>query len=198
MPRPSLKSERSEEILAAYTRCIARYGLEGATQDRIAAEAGVKRPLLRHYLGNRDAMIAALIDHMEAVFDGQTEALLAALPERNRIEALLDLLFAREAATDAETILAFQALANASDRTPGAQDALLGAVSRFLAALEGELAAAFPEADAERVAAAAMGLMGIYFNTDSLAPLQLPKAWRATSRRAAEILIESLGDERDI
>ena len=34
MPRPSLKAQRSEEILDAYERCVARYGVEGATLEK--------------------------------------------------------------------------------------------------------------------------------------------------------------------
>ncbi len=62
MPRKSLKEIRSEQILAAYATYITRYGLEGATQERIAEPAGVKRLIFRHYLGNREEMIDALID----------------------------------------------------------------------------------------------------------------------------------------
>ena len=39
MPRKCLKEVRSEQILAAYATCITRYGLEGATQERIAEQA---------------------------------------------------------------------------------------------------------------------------------------------------------------
>ena len=80
MPRPSLKDQRSQEILDAYLTCVAHFGLDGATQERIAEEAGVKRPLLRHYLGNKDEMITALADYVVAGFalsvdglDGKTE-----------------------------------------------------------------------------------------------------------------------------
>ena len=88
MPRPSLKTVRREEILEAFAFCAARFGLEGATQERIADRAGVKRSILRHYLGNRDEMTDALIDYMAVQFDEETEALRLALPETGRVEAL--------------------------------------------------------------------------------------------------------------
>ena len=38
MPRPSVKAERTEEILDAFERCVARYGVEGSTLERIAEQ----------------------------------------------------------------------------------------------------------------------------------------------------------------
>ena len=42
--------------------CIARHGLEVSTLDVVADEAGVKRTLIRHYLGNRNKVLRALIE----------------------------------------------------------------------------------------------------------------------------------------
>jgi AcrR family transcriptional regulator len=57
MPRPNLSSTRRPQILDAFSTCIARYGLEGTSLERIAAEAGMKRTILRHYVGNRDNLV---------------------------------------------------------------------------------------------------------------------------------------------
>ena len=54
MARPSVKEERREQILTAYEQCVARYGVEGATLDKVAEEAGLARPLIRHNIGNRE------------------------------------------------------------------------------------------------------------------------------------------------
>ena len=93
MPRPTLKDQRSAEILDAYLTCVARFGLEGATQERIAAEAGVKRPLLRHYLGNRDDMTAALADHVINAFAEVTEAVSVQFGSQGEPSELIDALF---------------------------------------------------------------------------------------------------------
>ena len=197
MPRPSLKSERTQEILDAFAVCVGRYGLEGATLERIAETAGVKRPILRHYLGNRDEMVAALIEHLGASFDAQTDALLGALPAKRRIESLFDILFAAETVTEAERVAAMQAMVAAADRYPTVRPVLLGAVDRLLSAIEEELAAAYPAAEPERVSAAAFGLVSLYFNLDALAPLRLPAAWRGAARQAAETLVQSLKENGD-
>jgi len=47
-----------EQILEATGRAIARYGVEGATLERVAAEAGFSRSLVRYFVGNRDELVA--------------------------------------------------------------------------------------------------------------------------------------------
>ena len=110
MPRPSLKDQRSQEILDAYLTCVARFGLDGATQERIAEEAGVKRPLLRHYLGNKDEMIAALAEYTLEGFAMSLDGLRQALPDRATPTDLVDALFAENSGTDPRLMLAYQAL----------------------------------------------------------------------------------------
>ena len=201
MPRPSLETVRREEILEAFVRSVACFGLEGATQERIAEAAGVKRPILRHYLGNRDAMIAALIDHLADRFDAETAALGRALPHdvsgAGRVEAMLELLFGPRSATPAETVLAFQAIVAAAPRYPKARTAMLASVTRFHDLVEAELSAAYPKAPADEIAAVAFGLVSLTFNLDALAPLRPPRAWRSAAGRAARSLVETLGDKND-
>ena len=197
MPRPSLKDVRSTEILAAFASCVARFGLEGATQERIAEAAGVKRTILRHYLGNRDDMINALIDFVVADFDAQSRALFGALPKSNRVNTLLDYLFGASGRTDPDMVLTFQALVAAADRYPKARKALLAWTQRFIDGVKVELATAFPSADNDRVAASAHGIVALYFNADSLHPLQPPKRWDRAARAAADLLMSSLKENRD-
>lgn len=61
MGRKSLAHERAEQILDAFERCIIKHGFEASSLEKIAEEAGVKRSLIRHYLGNRDDLTEALI-----------------------------------------------------------------------------------------------------------------------------------------
>ena len=93
MPRPSLKEERRAEILDAYGRCIARHGVEGTTLKLIAEEAGLARALIRHNIGNKEAILDAfvnryLVDSTEAV-----DELFDALPDDDRVATMIDWLF---------------------------------------------------------------------------------------------------------
>lgn len=60
MGRKSRADERREAILAAFERCIGRYGID-VSLEQIADEAGVQRSLIRHYLGNRDELVEQVI-----------------------------------------------------------------------------------------------------------------------------------------
>lgn len=192
MPRPSLKEQRTQEILDAFARCVARYGVEGSTLDRIAEEAGVKRTILRHYIGNRDDLIAALGARVEADFMVRTEALFDALPRTGRIEWLIEALFQTETHSNAEDVAVAQALISAGELYPDIAERLRGWVVRFDALIAKELADRFPHASKTDIQAVAFGLLGIYFNADALAPLGLPRRFDAASKTAAEKLVKTL------
>ena len=64
MARPRVGDRRQEEILAAFEACVVRQGLEKTTLEDVAQAAGQQRSLVRHFAGNRDDMVAALIDRM--------------------------------------------------------------------------------------------------------------------------------------
>lgn len=54
--------EARHQILAAAERVITRYGLPKTTMDDIGKEAGVSRPTVYRYFGDRDALLGALIE----------------------------------------------------------------------------------------------------------------------------------------
>ncbi len=174
MPRPSMKDQRSEEILDAYLTCVARFGLEGATQERIASEAGVKRPLLRHYLGNREQMVAALNDHVIATFNALTQDIDTAMAYVETPKGMVDLLFDADAENDPRLLLAWQALSATSVDHEEMRAALLDSLKRFLDVLVRTLQRLAPEAGPETIRAVAHGISSSFVTLDSLAPLSPP------------------------
>ena len=92
MARPSVKAERTEAILQAYERCVARLGVEGATLEKIAAEAGMARPLLRHHAGNRDELLRMAVRRFAGRSDQAMRELRSALPEGATGRDLLELI----------------------------------------------------------------------------------------------------------
>jgi AcrR family transcriptional regulator len=55
-------SEAREQILAAAETVIARYGVSKTTMDDIGKQAGVSRPTVYRYFGDRDNLLGALIE----------------------------------------------------------------------------------------------------------------------------------------
>lgn len=191
MPRPSLKETRSEEILDAFMRCVARYGLDGSTLALISEEAGVGRPLLRHYLGNRDQMVVRLLDHVMAKFDRMTRELFDTLPETKRLEALIDTLFERTNHSS-DNAAVYQALVAASERYGDIREPLLHFTVDFENRIAAEILQDNTTADPEAAQVAAAGVAAIYFNTDAVTPLDPGAAWVGRQRRAAEALLRSV------
>lgn len=193
MPRPSLADKRTEQLLDAFMRCVARYGLDGSTLERISDEADVARPMLRHYLGNRDQMVDALLRHVIRKFAEKTKLLFDSLPAREdaRIGALMAMLF-DDVSHQPDNASVYQALVAVSHRYDGMTEALMGFVTDFEGAIAVELQRAFPRASEDHCAVVAAGVTATYFNHDAAMPLAPPQAWRDTQRKAAELLIASL------
>ena len=193
MPRPSVKVERTEEILDAFERCVVLHGVEGATLERIAEEAGLRRSLLRHYIGNREELIEALLERFLKKSDVEVKELFDALPAKGRAAVLLDYLFDEQYSNNQMALVASSLIAAAPShdilRSP-----LRRWIGNFVDAVAKELQHSFPSADSTACMEVAAGIVGIYFNVESLSPLKRMNRLRATSRKAAERLIFTLGN----
>lgn len=69
-----MQDERQRQIINAFIELIATNGLEHVSLDDVAAEAGVQRAALRHFVGNRDELVRAAITEITrlALLDLQT------------------------------------------------------------------------------------------------------------------------------
>ena len=191
MARPTLKNERREQILDAFETCVARYGVEGATLAKTADEAGLARPLVRHNVGNRDELLAALVDRYLKNSQAKMAETFAALPVENASDVLIDWLF-DPLYTDAKLVQVASALISASNDNPELATKMRRWVDEFVSSLNDQLAMDFPAADPAQVAAVAAGVSGIYFNVEALYPLGDITALAASSKRAALTLLKSL------
>ena len=192
MARPSLKNQRREEILNAFARCVSRYGLEGATLEKIAGEAGIARPAVRHFVGNRDELVEALVEHVRRDYSAKLDALFAWLPDGGRVRAIVDLLFdPAHFSTSDDTALA-QALTMASRQYPSAGLMCSKWVASFDDRLAAELRQEFPDAGEDAVRAVSFGIISIYFNMDALSALDLPATMISAAKAGALRLVDSL------
>lgn len=191
MPRPSLKDERRAEILDAYGRCIARYGLEGATLEKTAEEAGLARALIRHNVGNKDKLLDAFLDRFLSGANAATDALFETLPQADRVSTMIEWLFDVRYSNPHEVSVT-NALMIAAIERPDLAKRLRRSTADFIARLQDELKYAFPEADDDRTDAVAAGIAGIYFNVDTLAPLGGISRLRRSSEAAARLLVSTL------
>lgn len=64
MGRRSIEEIRKEEIIDAFFNVVAEKGLMGASTREIATAAGCNHGMLRHYFGNKEAIIKGAVDHL--------------------------------------------------------------------------------------------------------------------------------------
>ena len=196
MPRRDLTEERTAQILDAFARCVVKYGLDGTSLEQVAEEAGVKRSILRHYVGNRDALINAMVERVVNKYSQQLGMMVAYLPKtgNERIETLLSLLFQPEPAESAQEAFVFETLIAAAGRYPQLRARLREPIEEFVDTVADQLELVFPHAQ-QQCWTVACGIVSLYLTYASLAPLTLPQAYTEATLESARCLVASLGQE---
>lgn len=192
MGRPSLATVRRTEILEAFARCVARQGLEGTSMQDVADEAGMKRPILRHYVGNRDALVTALAVHIAQLYRDRLDAMLAEQEPDMALERLLELLMPSTPSESAEDLLVLESLIAAARDDESVRAPMLGFVEHVLASFRKLVRTRAPELPRARVEATAYGLVSVWFNHNSLTPLRPPASHRRAALAACRALLEGV------
>ena len=190
MPRPSLADVRRPQLLDAYARCLVKFGPEGSTLDRIAAEAGVTRALVRHYLGNREDVDRAFVTHIRELYVGWFLELGTGLPPSERVPVILDALFSQD--TD-EPSHAVDSLLGASADDPVLQGLLREMYLELEHLLDAELASFQPGADPQERRRVAYGILCLAGMHRSLADVGFPADRGPAAKACAQQLVASLG-----
>jgi AcrR family transcriptional regulator len=191
MGRRSLVTERREQILEAAARCIGEHGVEGATQERIAAEAGMSRPHVRHYVGNRDDLLQAVWAHVIAPYVDRVRQIRSEGRAGERVDALLDYLFGPEFAygDDDAVISAFLMASTTDERL---RTAVYESYARLDADMAGALRAAQPTVSAAQAGALAHALSCLAIGGSVLSALPFPESRRRELRNTAAALVDAV------
>lgn len=192
MGRKSRAGERREELLDAFERCIVKFGLEGTSLEQIADEAGMTRSVIRHYIGNRDELVDALIERIIDQYSGQLEAAYANVAPDNLISHTLDTMFSGEQLLDQRDTIIINVLMTAKDRYPRAKHLLVAMFEAMIESFSADLRQAYPQASAERCRQVAYALICMAEMHESLIWLGLDGSHNAAARAAAEALIRTL------
>lgn len=190
MGRRSLVSERRPHIIASAKSAVAKYGLAGATQQRISEEAGLSRSHIRHYVGNRDdvldevweSTIGPYLDHLRrAVAEASDDAVLD-----NVLDYLFGPLLARN--EDDAVIEAFLTVA-VHDRELGLR------MHKSYSAIEEEITHAIRRvtgADHERAGALAYALICMTAGNSTMSTLPFPKSRTQHMPQIAKRMIQAV------
>lgn len=207
MARPSVKEERAETILLAFERCVSRYGVEGATLERIAQESGLHRSLLRHHVGNREALIECLIERcmgdekkeMQWLRDdlGINLDMKSASVDEGSEKIILAYLFADMPEQERVRMKVALALLAAVENYPNIKVRLKQWDDVFMSNLQALLGQLYPSAGNQQCRDVAWGLASLSLSYLSMAPLGATGNYRDSSVRSATILLRSL-DKTDV
>jgi AcrR family transcriptional regulator len=197
MGRPSLAATRREQILDAVTRCVAEYGLEGTTLERVAEASGFSRGHIRHYVGNREEMVASFQDRLTSHYAERMHAVYEQAPPGQRSSALVQFLFGEEWAPNADNVV-FNALMWAAARDEAVRTHLrssyLGIESLTARALRED----YPQAPKAECASTAYALLCLAFAHSTLLELSFPAARQEAVMAVTATLLAPLAAARSV
>ncbi len=189
MARPSVKEKRTEEILDAFERCVARYGVEGSTLEKIAEQAGLRRSLLRHYIGNREELIEALLERFISRSNTVMAQMTTLLKDASAAKFIEYLFYEEDGDTSA---LVSQPLIVAAAEHENIRIQMTEWGAQFTAQLSNIISGIYPTISEADLSEIATGIEGIYFNYASFAVLGKSEKMKKASIGAALRLLKTI------
>lgn len=173
MARPSMANQRREEILDALETCILKQGIQTTSLENIAETAGVKRTILRHYIGNRDDIICALSSRWRALYSDQWQQLVAWLPSNDKAQSLIESLFAVSSKDRVNATIIGEAIFSEAKRLESIKQDQQHIMDEFIAHVSDVLKAEYTSADDEKIELVSHGIYANYLMAESLLPLKM-------------------------
>lgn len=192
MGRPSMATERTEQIMRAVARCLREYGLAGTTLERVAEESGLSRSHVRHYVGNRDALLRSFATWLYTGYEAQFITKVTEAEPADRLPTAMDYLFGPDFldTSDDDTVIRELITAGLTD-----ESILATLQKRYMEPvqmLENALEIAYPHATAAARRSVAYGVWCLALGNSMMADMRLPIAGGGLSRTAAEALLTPL------
>ncbi len=192
MGRPSLASVRKKQIIKAFSQCVNSIGYEATTLEKIAKRAGVKRTMIRHYFGNREALLASAIKYLTEEYQNDFIELAKKLPERRRLEILMDFLFGGGFNQRPKDDAVINALVAASYRNESARIFLRQMYATFEQVCLDEIKTAFPHAPLAHSRQVAYGLMCLAEQNATFLSIGMDVERSVDARHCAQLLLRTL------
>lgn len=180
MARPSVNAERKEAILQAYEYCIANYGVDGTSSQKVAEVAGLARPLVRYHVGNNDQLLNLVVDRLIDRSNKDMEELLAL--KIDNAETLVDIFFGDYGADHYyNDIMIYSALTSKLLVVPGLKEKLSKWMEDSYASLKQRVLKTFPNITDKQATEAAALLFGMYCTLETLKQLETEKFFKEIS-----------------
>jgi len=196
MGRRSLAAERKRQILDAFGRCVIKYGLESASLDEVAREAGVNRSIIRHYVGNREQLFDELVERITADFLDHFERLFKDVRASDIRQLIIDSLFTYQMGISAEDVIIVNSLLLARDRYPSAKTKLIETFEKILDLYVAELGRLYPASSPEARRSVAYALFTLSLSHESMVWLGMDTKYMEQLGETIVAMIDSLGSEK--
>ncbi len=192
MGRKSLAPERITQILDAFERCIRQYGFEGSSLEKIASEAGVKRSIIRHYIGNREAVVQAMVKRLIENYRQEMADGIADVPPDDFANVMLDHLFLWNAEERTGNEILLDSLWAKQESDPYISSLLTELYQALEDLFTEGLGYAYPQTSPEMCRGVAYSLICLVHTHASLVALGLGASRKTAVRQAAQQIVDEL------
>lgn len=185
-----MNEERRAQIMAALEMCIVEQGLAKTSLNDVAAHTGLARPLVRHFVGNRDSMIELLFESLIDRGEAQLEQI-AKKDTPPPLNHMLDLLFGDLFSNTASNVVVSElwSLARNSDSIQGRLRTLYERIFDLL--IDGMKAERYGASRSER-RDTAFCLVSLAYGRASFGEINLSSKKKSAPRLAANTLLASI------
>ena len=191
MGRPSLANERIAQILDAFETCIRKYGLKESSIPKIAEEAGIRHSMIRHYIGNRESLISAMVSRFTEHYIKILEDSISSRSEGSGLESSVDYFFSEIGGKGAENLI-FSELIAASGRDLFIRDQLKGLYKRICEMITLAFLREFPEAEVFLVRSMSYSLLSMWLGHSILFHLDFGEEGIQMASSAAKKIISDM------
>ncbi len=192
MPRKSMAKQRREELLDAFERCIIKFGLEGTSLEQVAEEADMTRSIIRHYIGNREQLVEALIERIIRQYTEQLIATYGDLSPEQSLQYSLDEMFSEQETLNNRDKIIIDVLMTAQGRYPKAKKMLVQMFESLVQSFADDLRRMYPDAKKEQCRQVAYAIICMSEMHESFMWLGMKKQYHQDARSAADALIRTL------
>lgn len=196
MGRRSLEEERTKQIVDAFQRCVIRYGLDGATLEKVAEEAGMTRSVIGHYVGGRDRLVDLLYQRVVGYYQKLMEKEDPGSFDSMDIETFLDYAFPPQTAYTDNDRLLIMIFMTAPEQYPTVKGKIMRLIDDLIESTVRYLSIRYPNATSARCNEVAYGIFAISMSNDTIRLLRRDDNRTVAARACAMALILTLDESR--
>ena len=192
MGRKDLSDERRNQILDAFELCIIESGLFGATLTTVAEKAKINRGQIHQYIGDRNALLSALVERLIESCRAEFSNYLEIFREKPNLDIILEYFFDEWGEVDSYDDLIIDALVAESAHNSHLQKLVLGAYSILENELKKILQELHPNTSLDRCQNVAYAIMSMAYGNSTMMWLGFDRARLPEIRSLAKSLVKTL------